>query len=183
MSRIGKKPVSVPDGVTVDINGSTVKVKGAKGELSFDSPAGITVEYDKDAREVRVARPDDQRQNRALHGMTRAMINNMVSGVQSPFEKKLEIQGVGYNANLQGTNLRLQVGFANTIILTVPSGVTCTVPDQTHITVSGPDRHAVGQFAADIRRVRPPEPYKGKGIRYEGEQVRRKAGKAAAGGK
>ncbi|MGC1276143.1 MAG: 50S ribosomal protein L6 [Planctomycetaceae bacterium] len=183
MSRIGKQPVTVPDGVTVDVSGSTVKVKGPKGELSFGRPAGITVEYDQDAKEVRVARPDDQRQNRALHGMMRAMINNMVNGVQKPFEKKLEIQGVGYNANLQGTNLRLQVGFANTIVLPVPTGVTCILADPTHITVSGPDRHAVGQFAADIRRVRPPEPYKGKGIRYEGEQVRRKAGKAAAGGK
>jgi large subunit ribosomal protein L6 len=183
MSRIGKKPVTIPDGVAIDVTGSAVKVKGPKGELTFSRPPGITIEYDKGAKEIRVARPNDQRQNRALHGMTRAMINNMVSGVQKPFEKKLEIQGVGYNAALAGTNLRLQVGFANTIILPVPKGVTCTVTDPTHITVSGPDRHAVGQFAADIRRVRPPEPYKGKGIRYEGEQVRRKAGKAAAGGK
>ncbi len=183
MSRIGKKPVVVPDSVTVEIDGSAINVKGPKGELSFVRPVGISVEFDKDAKEIRVSRPDDQRESRALHGMTRSMINNMVNGVQTPFEKKLEIQGVGYNANLQGTNLRLQVGFANTIVLDVPKGVTCTLPDATHITVSGPDRHAVGQFAADIRRVRPPEPYKGKGIRYEGEQVRRKAGKAAAGGK
>src|SRR5690606_2900400 len=171
MSRIGKKPVPVPSGVAVELNGDAVKVKGPKGELVFNRPAGITVEFDKDAHEIRVSRPNDQRQYRALHGMTRAMINNIVQGVQTPLEKELEIHGVGYNAQLSGSTLRLQVGFANTISLTVPKGVTCTVPDPTHITVSGPDRHAVGQFAADIRRVRPPEPYKGKGIRYEGEQV------------
>lgn len=180
MSRIGKKPVLVPDGVTVTIERDAVKVKGPKGDLSFTRPPGITVNYDQGAKEIRVERPDDARQSRALHGMTRAMINNMVNGVQKPFEKKLEIQGVGYNAALAGQNLKLQVGFANTIMLPVPKTVTCTVTDPTHITVSGADRHAVGQFAADIRRVRPPEPYKGKGIRYEGEAVRRKAGKAAA---
>jgi large subunit ribosomal protein L6 len=183
MSRIGKKPIPVPNGVSVEQQDGVVKVKGPKGELTFNRPAGITVEFDSAAKEIRVGRPNDQRQFRALHGMTRAMLNNMVAGVQKPFEKKLEIQGVGYNAQLSGTNLRLQVGFANTITLQVPKGVTCTVADPTHITVSSPDRHAVGQFAADIRRVRPPEPYKGKGIRYEGEAVRRKAGKAAAGGK
>lgn len=180
MSRIGKKPIPVPSGVTVELAGNVVKVKGPKGELSFNRPADITVSHDQDAKELRVSRPNDQRQSRALHGMTRAMINNMINGVQKPFEKKLEIQGVGYNAQLSGQNLRLQVGFANTITLQVPPGVTCTLPDATHITVSGSDRHAVGQFAANIRRVRPPEPYKGKGIRYEGESVRRKAGKAAA---
>lgn len=180
MSRIGKKPVPVPDGVTVTIERDVVKVKGPKGDLSFTRPSGITVNFDQDAKAIQVERPDDARQSRALHGMTRAMINNMVNGVQKPFEKKLEIQGVGYNAALAGQNLKLQVGFANTIMLPVPKTVTCTVVDPTHITVSGADRHAVGQFAADIRRVRPPEPYKGKGIRYEGEVVRRKAGKAAA---
>jgi len=183
MSRIGKKPVPVPAGVTVDIQDDVVKVKGPKGELTFNRPPGITIDLDKATSEIRVGRPNDQRQNRALHGMTRAMLNNMVAGVQKPFEKKLEIQGVGYNAQLSGTNVRLQVGFANTIMLPVPKGVTITIPDPTHITVTSPDRHAVGQFAANIRRVRPPEPYKGKGIRYEGEVVRRKAGKAAAGGK
>lgn len=180
MSRIGKKPVPVPDGVTVTIERDVVKVKGPKGDLTFNRPPGITINYDKDSKEVQVDRPDDARQSRALHGMTRAMINNMVNGVQKPFEKKLEIQGVGYNAALAGQSLKLQVGFANTIMLPVPKTVTCTVVDPTHITISGADRHAVGQFAADIRRVRPPEPYKGKGIRYEGEAVRRKAGKAAA---
>jgi large subunit ribosomal protein L6 len=183
MSRIGKKPVPVPGDVTVEIKDAVVRVKGPKGELTFNRPPGITIEYDSAAKEIRVGRPNDQRQNRALHGMTRAMLNNMVVGVREPFSKKLEIQGVGYNAALAGPSLKLQVGFANTIMLTVPKGVTVTVPDPTHITVTSPDRHAVGQFAADIRRVRPPEPYKGKGILYEGEQVRRKAGKAAAGGK
>ena len=183
MSRIGKKPVVVPNGVSVDIQETVVKVKGPKGELTFNRPPGISIEFDQASKEIRVNRPNDQRQNRALHGMTRAMLNNMVAGVQKPFEKKLEIQGVGYNAQLAGTNIRLQVGFANTIMLAVPKGVTVTVPDPTHITISSSDRHAVGQFAANIRRVRPPEPYKGKGIRYEGEVVRRKAGKAAAGGK
>jgi large subunit ribosomal protein L6 len=183
MSRIGKKPIPVPAGVSVELNDRLVKVKGPKGELTFNGPAGIGVEFDAAAKEIRVSRPNDQRQNRALHGLTRALLNNMVDGVQKPFEKKLEIQGVGYNAQLSGTSLRLQVGFANTITLEVPKGVTVQVVDPTHITVSSPDRHAVGQFAADIRRVRPPEPYKGKGIRYEGEVVRRKAGKAAAGGK
>jgi large subunit ribosomal protein L6 len=183
MSRIGKKPVPVPAGVTVEIQDDAVKVKGPKGELTFNRPPGITIDFDKESSEIRVGRPNDQRQNRALHGMTRAMLNNMVNGVQKPFEKKLEIQGVGYNAALAGTNVRLQVGFANTILVPVPKGVTVQIPDPTHITVTSPDRHAVGQFAANIRRVRPPEPYKGKGIRYEGEAVRRKAGKAAAGGK
>jgi large subunit ribosomal protein L6 len=183
MSRIGKKPVPVPAGVTVEVQDDVVKVKGPKGELTFNRPPGITIDFDKGSSEIRVGRPNDQRQNRALHGMTRAMLNNMVNGVQKPFEKKLEIQGVGYNAALAGTNVRLQVGFANTILVPVPKGVTVQIPDPTHITVTSPDRHAVGQFAANIRRVRPPEPYKGKGIRYEGEAVRRKAGKAAAGGK
>jgi len=183
MSRIGKQPIPVPNGVTVELNGPAVKVKGPKGELSFQRPAAIGIEYDAASKELRVSRPDDARKSRALHGLTRALVNNMVQGVQKPFEKKLEIQGVGYNAQLIGTNLRLQVGFANSILVPVPKGVTVTVTDPTHITVSGADKHAVGQFAADVRKVRPPEPYKGKGIRYEGEQVRRKAGKAAGAGK
>ena len=181
MSRVGKKPVPVPDGVSVDFQGRIVKVTGPQGELTFQRPPSISVEYDKDAKELRVSRPNDSRQNRAMHGMVRAMVNNMVNGVQKPFEKKLEIQGVGYNAQLAGKSLKLQVGFANTIALDVPDGVTCTLSSPTQIAVSGSDRQAVGQFAANIRRVRPPEPYKGKGIRYEGETVRRKAGKAAAG--
>jgi large subunit ribosomal protein L6 len=181
MSRIGKKPVAVPAGVDVSVNEQTVKVKGPKGELSLSAHSAMTVAYDAAARTINVSRPDDARQNRALHGLTRALINNMVEGVVKPFEKKLEIQGVGYQATLAGKNLSLQVGFANTIKLPVPAGITCTVPQPTQIIITGIDKGVVGQFAANIRRVRPPEPYKGKGIRYVGEQVRRKAGKALAG--
>lgn len=178
MSRIGKKPVPVADGVEITLNNGTISVKGKNGELSFDWHSNMKVIWDEQAREVRVERPDDQRQNRALHGLTRAIIANMVQGVQEVYERRLEIQGVGYQASLNGKELALQVGFANTIRLSVPEGVTCEVPAPTQIIVKSPDKHAVGQFAANIRRVRPPEPYKGKGIRYVGEQVRRKAGKA-----
>lgn len=180
MSRIGKKPVPVPAGVEVKVDGGSITVKGKQGELSFTYHPAMTVEFDSEAKEVNVTRPDDERQNRALHGLTRALIANMVQGVETPFVKKLEIQGVGYQASLNGQKLSLQVGFANTIVLDVPQGVNCELPNATNIVVSGPDKHMVGQFAANIRSVRPPEPYKGKGIRYEGEYVRRKAGKAFA---
>jgi len=181
MSRIGKKPVVVPEGVTVVIDDGVLSVKGKHGELSLAYHPNISVAHDESQKQVLVTRPNDQRQNRALHGLTRALINNMVTGVVTPFQKKLEIQGVGYQATLKGKTLELQVGFANIIKLPVPEGVICTLPDSTHIVLSSPDRQAVGQFAAVIRKVRPPEPYKGKGIRYEGEHVRRKAGKAFAG--
>lgn len=182
MSRIGKKPVPVPDGVEVTVAGRKVSVKGKEGELSLNCHPNMTVSHDAEARTVTVTRPNDQRHNRALHGLTRSLIDNMVTGVVTPFEKRLEIQGVGYNASLSGTVLNLQVGFANTVKLPVPEGVTCEVPDATHIIVKSPDKQKAGQFAAEIRAVRPPEPYKGKGIRYQDEQVRRKAGKAFAGG-
>lgn len=182
MSRIGTKPIPVPDGVEVTVDGNHVKVKGPGGELSLDCHTNMQVTYDADSKEVRVVRPNDQRQNRALHGLTRSLVANMVQGVKEPFEKRLEIVGVGYNASLAGTNLQLQVGFANTVSLPVPEKVSCELPDATHIVVKSPDKQAVGQFAAEIRRVRPPEPYKGKGIRYAGEYVRRKAGKAFASG-
>ncbi|MGH7199263.1 MAG: 50S ribosomal protein L6 [Planctomycetaceae bacterium] len=182
MSRIGKKPVTVPDGVDLTVANGTITVKGPKGELRFDHHSNVTVEYDAGAREIRVGRANDQRFNRALHGLTRSLINNMVVGVKQPFEKRLEIVGVGYNATLQGRQLALQVGYANAVQLTVPDGVQCELPDATHIVVRSADKQAVGQFAANIRRVRPPEPYKGKGIRYQGEYVRRKAGKAFASG-
>ena len=181
MSRIGKKPVTVPQGVDVSVNDGVVKVKGPKGELSWEHHPNIKVSFDSGSRELRVERPNDQRQNRALHGLTRSLINNMVTGVSTPFEKKLEIVGVGYNASLNGKTLQLQVGFANAVKLPVPAGVICEVPDATHITLRSADKQAVGQFAAEVRAVRPPEPYKGKGIRYAGEHVRRKAGKALAG--
>lgn len=178
MSRIGKKPVAIPDKVEVSVSNGTVSVKGPSGDLSLKYHPAMSVEVDAEAKEVRVNRPDDARQNRALHGLTRSLINNMVTGVANPFEKKLEIVGVGYNAKLNGNTLALQVGYANTVELNVPDGVQCEVPDATHITVRSADKQAVGEFAAVIRKVRPPEPYKGKGIRYAGEHVRRKAGKA-----
>lgn len=182
MSRIGKKPVAVPDGVDVNVASGTIKVKGKHGELSWKYHTAMKVNYDSSARRIDVARPNDSRQNRALHGLTRSLINNMVQGVVTPFEKRLEIQGVGYNASLQGKVLSLQVGYANAVKLPVPDNVICELPDNTHIVLKSADRQAVGQFAANVRSVRPPEPYKGKGIRYQGEYVRRKAGKAFASG-
>jgi len=178
MSRIGKKPVVVPASVNVSISDGNLKVKGPKGELALQWNPSMSVEFDGATREILVKRPDDHRANRALHGLTRALIANMVEGVQKPFEKKLEIVGVGYQATLAGKSISLQVGFANTIKIPIPEGVTCVLAKPTDILIQGIDKAVVGQFAANIRRVRPPEPYKGKGIRYTGEQVRRKAGKA-----
>ncbi|GIX04453.1 MAG: 50S ribosomal protein L6 [Planctomycetaceae bacterium] len=178
MSRIGKKPIPIPPGVTVQVQGQKVNVKGKHGELTLNCHNRIRVHYDAAAQIIRVERQADDRESRALHGLTRALINNMVLGVNTPWEKKLEIQGVGYQASKSGDTLTLQVGFANAIKLKIPANVKCELPDNTHINLSSPDRQAVGQFAAEIRSVRPPEPYKGKGIRYVGERVRRKAGKA-----
>lgn len=176
MSRIGKKPVAVPASVKVDVSGSRVSVKGPAGELGLSVHPAMTVVVDGST--VMVSRPDDKRSSRALHGLTRSLIQNMVDGVVKPFEKKLEITGVGYNASLAAGKLTLQVGFANKIVLVVPAGVKCEVPDPTHVIVKSCDKQACGQFAAEVRSVRPPEPYKGKGIRYQDEHVRRKAGKA-----
>ncbi len=178
MSRIGKKPVATPASVSVSISGGQIKVKGPKGELTLNWNPAMSVEFDDAKREILVKRPGDDRVNRALHGLTRALIANMVAGVQQPFEKKLEIVGVGYQATITGKSISLQVGYANIIKLPIPAGINCVLPTPTSIIVNGIDRAVVGQFAANIRRVRPPEPYKGKGIRYTGEQVRRKAGKA-----
>lgn len=178
MSRIGKKPVPVPAGVDVKIQAGEIAVKGKSGELRMRFHPLMLVKFDEAARNVVVDRPDDERQNRALHGLTRSLINNMVQGVTTPFEKKLEIVGVGFQATLKGKTLELQVGFANIVKLPIPAQVVCEVPDPTHINLRSVDKQAVGQFAAEVRRVRPPEPYKGKGIRYVGEYVRRKAGKA-----
>ena len=178
MSRIGKKPVSVPDGVQVTVAGSDVTVKGPQGELTLTVHTNMAVELEDDGRVVRVVRPDESRENRALHGLTRSLIQNMVDGVVKPFERRLTVVGVGYNASLSGNKLSLQVGFANTVVLEVPPLVTVEVPSQTSVIVRSCDKQAAGQFAAEVRSVRPPEPYKGKGIRYESEQVRRKAGKA-----
>lgn len=178
MSRVGRKPIPVAAGVDVTLGDGTISIKGKTAELSHTWHPNMEVVWDAGSREIQVNRPDDQRLNRALHGLTRALIANMVEGVQKPFEKRLEIQGVGYQATLAGKVLSLQVGYANTVKLDVPPGVICEVPAPTQIVLRGADKHAVGQFAANIRRVRPPEPYKGKGIRYVGEVVRRKAGKA-----
>src|SRR5436309_430903 len=179
MSRIGRKPVAVPAGVKVSVADSTVSVEGPRGRLSFQHRPEIGVRYDEAARELQVTRSDDERLSRSLHGLTRSLVANMVEGVTNGYTRRLEIVGVGYQAQLKKANtVALQVGYANQVVLEAPPGVTVTVPDATHVTVSGPDKQAVGQFAAEIRKVRPPEPYKGKGIRYEGEAVRRKAGKA-----
>jgi large subunit ribosomal protein L6 len=179
MSRIGRKPVPVPANVKVSIVDATIQVEGPKGKLSFSHRPEIAVSFDESSRQVQVTRRDDERLSRSLHGLTRSLVANMVQGVADGYTRKLEIVGVGYQAQLKKANtLALQVGYANQIVLEAPPGVTVTVPDATHITINGADKQAVGQFAAEVRKVRPPEPYKGKGIRYEGEAVRRKAGKA-----
>jgi len=179
MSRIGRKPVPVPTTVKIEIVDSTIQVEGPKGKLSFNYRPEIDVTFDRAAGQIIVSRHDDERVNRSLHGLTRSLVANMVQGVTSGYAKKLEIVGVGYQAQLKKANtVALQVGYANQVVLEAPPGVNVAVPDPTHITISGADKQAVGQFAAVVRKVRPPEPYKGKGIRYEGEFVRRKAGKA-----
>jgi large subunit ribosomal protein L6 len=180
MSRIGKKPITVPGGVDVNVADGTIKIKGPGGELSLRYHGNMTVEHHGDSKTITVSRPNDERQNRALHGLTRALINNMVNGVVKPFEQRLEIVGVGYNAHIDGKVLQLQVGFANAVRLPIPPVVKVVTPDPTHIILTSADKQAVGQFAANIRSVRPPEPYKGKGVRYQDERVRRKAGKAFA---
>lgn len=182
MSRIGRSPVKVPSGVEVTIGQAQITVKGKAGELTLPFHPRMQVVHDTESNQLRVQRPDDSRENRALHGLTRSLIDNMVTGVQEPFVKRLEVVGVGYQASLAGGELSLQVGFANTVKLPIPEGVTCEVPAATSIIVKSCDKQKCGQFAANVRRVRPPEPYKGKGIRYQGEHIRRKAGKAFASG-
>ena len=177
MSRIGKQPIEVPQGADVTLNGQTVRVKGPKGELTFDVHPDITVTLDD--RVARVTRQSDAPQHRALHGLTRMLVANMVEGVMTGFSKTLEIQGVGYRALKKGSGIELQLGFSHTIEYSAPDGVSLDLPDQTTIVVTGADKQKVGQAAAEIRSFRPPEPYKGKGIRYRGEHVRRKAGKTA----
>ena len=176
MSRIGQMPVALPSGVDVKINGSSLVVKGSKGELSRDFHERMT--FDIDDGVVTVGRPDDTRESKALHGLSRALLSNMVVGVSEGFTKSLEIQGVGYRAALKGKSIELQVGFSHSVLVDAPEGITFEIPEPTRINVSGIDKELVGQAAANIRKVRPPEPYKGKGIRYVGEYVRRKAGKA-----
>ncbi|HEX5928892.1 MAG TPA: 50S ribosomal protein L6 [Solirubrobacterales bacterium] len=177
MSRIGRKPVQVPEAVTVEIAPGNIAVKGPKGELSQTYPQDMTVEEADGA--VTVSRPTDRGEHRALHGLTRSLIANMVEGVTEGFEKRLEIQGVGYRAALKGKKLELALGFSHPVAIDAPEGIEFEVPQPTEVIVRGIDKQLVGQVAADIRKRRPPEPYKGKGIRYKDEQVLRKVGKRA----
>ncbi len=177
MSRIGRKPISVPENVTIDVSPGYVSVKGPKGELAQNLSADMTVEQSDGV--LTVARPTDRGEHRALHGLTRSLIANMVEGVTDGFEKRLEIQGVGYRAQLKGKNLELALGYSHPVPIDAPEGIEFEVPQPTEIIVRGIDKQLVGQVAADIRKRRPPEPYKGKGIRYRGEHVMRKVGKRA----
>lgn len=181
MSRIGKKPITIPAGVEVKIDGHNVTVKGPKGELknSFNQDIDIKVE----GTEIIVSRPSDDKTHRAMHGLTRTLIYNMVVGVTEGYSKKLEVNGVGYRAQKQGNNLVLNIGYSHQVIIPEVEGIKIEVPSANEIVVSGADKQLVGQFAADIRKKRPPEPYKGKGIKYENEHIRRKEGKAAKGAK
>lgn len=179
MSRIGKHPVAIPAGVDVTIDGSTVTVKGPKGELTRTFPSLITIK--KEGDEVIVTRPDDSREAKRFHGLVRTLIANMVEGVSQGFSKKLQLVGVGYRAALKGNDLEMQLGYSHPVLVEAPEGIKFEVPSQTEIVVTGPSKEQVGQVAANIRKWRKPEPYKGKGIRYEGEHVRRKLGKAAKG--
>jgi large subunit ribosomal protein L6 len=177
MSRIGRSPIELPAGVSVSISPGRVMVNGPLGELSQDVPQRMTIEQGDGT--LTVTRPTDRGEDRALHGLTRTLVANMVEGVTKGFEKRLEIQGVGYRASMRGTALELNVGYSHTVVKDAPAGITYEVPTQTEIVVKGIDKQQVGQVAAEVRKVRPPEPYKGKGIRYQGEYVRRKVGKRA----
>ncbi len=177
MSRVGRLPVVVPSGVEVKITGPHVKIKGPKGEMEFTFSPHIKISFEDG--EIAVKRPSDAREMRSLHGTTRALIQNMVIGVTEGFQKELQLVGVGYRASMQGNNLELNVGFSHSVEIVPPAGITFEVGDRAQqIFISGIDKQSVGQVAADIRKVRPPEPYKGKGIRYKDEHIRRKAGKA-----
>jgi large subunit ribosomal protein L6 len=178
VSRVGSEPITIPSGVEVTLEGRRVVVKGPNGTLEHTAPATITVTREDD--EIVVRRPDDERENRALHGLTRSLVNNMVIGVSQGYTRELEIVGVGYRAQANGpSKLQLQVGFSHSVPFEAPEGVTFEVPQPTRIVVRGADKQLVGQVAADLRKARPPEPYKGKGIRYADEYVHRKAGKSA----
>jgi len=177
MSRIGKQPIELPSGVNVAISPGRVQVNGPLGELSQNVPARMQVEQDDG--NLLVKRPTERGDDRALHGLTRSLIANMVEGVTKGFEKRLELQGVGYRATLRGSDLELNVGFSHPVVVKPPQGISFEVPEPTSVLVKGIDKQQVGEIAAEVRKVRPPEPYKGKGIRYEGEYVRRKVGKRA----
>ncbi|CCM64771.1 MULTISPECIES: 50S ribosomal protein L6 [Candidatus Microthrix] len=176
MSRIGEQPITLPAGVTPAIDGSTVTVTGPKGELSQEIPAGIDVSLGDGL--VSVTRRDDERETRSLHGLVRSLVNNMVVGVSTGFQKDLEIVGTGYRATAKGKGIELQLGFSHSITVDAPEGITFTLPRNTYIEIAGIDKQLVGQVAANIRALRSPEPYKGKGVRYANEHVKRKAGKA-----
>jgi large subunit ribosomal protein L6 len=177
MSRIGRQPIELPSGVNVSLSPGRVMVNGPLGELTQDVPRRMKIDQAEGA--ITVTRPTERGEDRALHGLTRTLIANMVEGVTKGFEKRLELQGVGYRAALQGTDLRLDVGYSHPVVLKARQGITFEVPTPTEIIVKGVDKQQVGQTAAEVRKVRPPEPYKGKGIRYAGEYVRRKVGKRA----
>ena len=179
MSRIGKKPVDIVDGAKVSVNGRTIEVEGPKGKLTYGHRPEITVRIDEDAKQVVFERHGDDRPSREFHGLTRAIVANMIEGVTKGYEKRLEIVGVGYLASISGDTLQLRVGYANELHRKIPQALTVTCPDQTHVVVQGCDKQQVGQFAAEIRSLRKPEPYKGKGVRYQGEQVKIKPGKSA----
>lgn len=181
MSRIGNKPVVIPAGVQVNVEGSTVTVKGPKGELknTFNSDISIKVE----GNEVLVTRPSDEKEHRSLHGLTRTLVANMVTGVTEGFKKELQINGVGYRAAKQGKDLVLNLGFSHNVVMSEIDGISIEVPSPNSIIISGPDKQKVGQFAAEVRGKRPPEPYKGKGVKYIDEHIRRKEGKAGKGSK
>ncbi len=181
MSRIGREPIVIPAGVDVTVDGSTVTVKGPKGELSRTVHSNMTVE--KKDGQILVSRPNDNKENRSLHGLTRTLIANMVTGVEKGFSKELEINGIGYRAEKKGKDLVLNVGFSHPVVMPEIDGITIDVPAPNKIIISGPDKQKVGQFASEVREKRPPEPYKGKGIKYASEHIRRKEGKAGKGGK
>ncbi|HOP77066.1 MAG: 50S ribosomal protein L6 [Thermogutta sp.] len=180
MSRIGKRPVPIPQGVTVTIEGRVIRVKGPKGELTFEHRPEVSVSVDTARSAVVVERVQETRLARALHGLTRALVNNMVIGVTQGYEKRLEISGVGYLAAVQKGVLQLRVGYANELQVPIPEGLEVTCPDQQHIVIRGVDKQKVGNFAAAVRALRKPDPYKGKGIRYQGEHIRMKEGKVSA---
>lgn len=181
MSRIGRKPIDVPSGVNVTINGSHVTVKGAKGTLERELPKDMIVKFENNV--ITVERPTDNKEHRSLHGLTRTLVANMVEGVTNGFSKELEVNGVGYRAQKQGKNLVMNLGYSHQVIMPEPEGITVDVPNPNKIIVTGADKQKVGQFAAEIREKRKPEPYKGKGIKYADEHIQRKEGKAGKGAK
>jgi len=181
MSRIGRKPIEIPAGVEVKLDGTTITVKGPKGTLTRELHPNMTVEVEGNT--INVSRPNDNKENRSLHGLTRTLISNMVIGVNETFKKELEVNGIGYRCEVKGQELTLKIGYSHDVVMIAPEGVTVEVPNPNKVVISGPDKQKVGQFAANVREKRPPEPYKGKGIKYVDEYIRRKEGKAGKGGK